>query len=82
MIAGDKRPTLKELNEHVITQYATYWDRTGMQLGVNIAIIEKDHGQDCVVCFRKMLQKWLHSTPHASWKMLDTAINTVLKAGD
>ena len=82
MITGDKTPTLQELNKHVITQYATYWDRIGIELGVDIAIIEKDHGQDCVVCFRKALQKWLDSTPHATWKMLDTTINTVLKPGN
>ena len=83
MVTGYKRPTLKELNEHVISQYATYWDRIGMQLGVTgIDIIEKDNSQDCIACFRKALQKWLNATEHATWKMLEDAINIVLKPGD
>lgn len=61
---------------------ATKWDRIGIQLGVNIRIIEKDHNQDCVVCYRKMLEEWLRSTPHATWKMFEVAINEVLKPGD
>ena len=65
-----------------VQYYAMYWDRIGIELGVNIAIIEKDHSQDCVVCFRKTLEEWLHTTPHATWKMLEVAVNRVLNPGD
>lgn len=48
-----------------------------MQLGVNIGPIERDN-LGCAVFFRKTLQLWLESTPHATWKMLETAITQVL----
>ena len=82
MVTGDKRPTLRELMEHVIGRYAAYWDRIGIELGVDIVTIEIDHGQNCAVCFRKTLQKWLDSTPHTTWKILEVAINKILKPGD
>ena len=44
MVTGDKRPTLRELMERVIGRYAAYWDRIGIELGVNIVTIEIDHG--------------------------------------
>ena len=82
MVTGNERPTLRELMKHVISQYAVYWDRIGIELGVNIRIIERDYRQDSVTCFMKTLQEWLDSTPHATWKMLEVAVNRVLKAGD
>ena len=74
-------PTLKELLD-VISQYATCWEDIGIQLGVNIKIIEKNNKQDCKACFRETLQEWLKATADATWKMLEDVINKVLKSGD
>ena len=62
--------------------YAAYWDHIGTELGVNISIIERDHPRDSLGCFRKMLQAWLDSTLHPTWKILEDAINIVLKQGN
>ena len=82
MVTGCKRPTHKELNRHVVNQYATRWYQIGIELGVhiaNIANIEYDH-RECVVCFHKTLNTWLESNPDASWKMLEVAITNVMRA--
>ena len=62
--------------------YATCWNHMGVELGINAENIQKDHGQDSVVCFMETCQKWLDSTPHATWRMLEDAFNKVLKPGD
>ena len=77
LITGNKRPTPKELLD--IYQYANHWEVIGIQLGVNIKIIRKDHGGDCMACFRVALQKWLDATPRATWKMLEDAIYKTVK---
>lgn len=79
LIAGDKKPTLKELQRNVIKTYAIYWYHIGIELDVYDATIEKDY-QECEIRLRKTLQTWLDSTPPATWKMLEVAITNVIRA--
>jgi len=40
-------------------------------------IIESDHPNQNVDCFRKVLDKWLKLTPTATWKTLEVALTNV-----
>ena len=82
MVTGDKRPTLKELLD-CINNYADHWEVISIRLGVSVKIIRKNHVNDCTACFMEALQKWLEATPdpHATWKVLEDAINQTVKLG-
>ena len=74
-------PSMKDLNRYVVYNYASEWEviATELDLYGKIAIIEKE-GQNTTDCFRNMLQKWLDSTPCATWKKLEVAITNVKRA--
>ena len=73
MVTEKQRPLLKELDNHVVPQWATMWRQLGVQLNVAnhlLRIIEKNHPNDCEGCCSKMLQEWLDSNSNASWEVL------------
>ena len=72
-------PSMKDLNRYVVRKHASEWEVIATELDFlygEIAIIQRD-GRDTTDCFRKMLQKWLDSTPDATWKNLEVAITNV-----
>ena len=77
------RPDLRNLNTHVVQQQAIYWEKLGVELGLedyHIANISKDNEHNpnrSVTCCDKMFQKWLEIDPEASWGKLDNAIKKI-----
>ena len=70
----DSRPSMKDLNKHVIPLVATRWYDLGLELletkhERELDIIEKDSKTEGVnTCCRKMFSKWLESQfDSASW---------------
>ena len=71
---------MKDLNRYVISIYAVDWYNIGIELGIELHVLdvtEKDHPQQSVICFRKVLDKWLKLIPNATWKMLEVALTNV-----
>ena len=78
MFVGNKRPELKDIEDHVVIKYATIWKQLGKYLDIDndlLNIIEKDNPRDCVNCCSKMLHEWLDTNPNASWGILLEAAN-------
>ena len=76
-------PTMKDLNRYVTKRYAADWKDIGLELELKLdtlKIISKNHQQDCVACFESTLDKWLESTPNATWRALEVAITNVRRA--
>ena len=70
---------MRDLNRYVVYKYASEWEEIAAELGLKdkeIAIIEKDN-RSSIDCLKKILRKWLDSTPCATWKMLEVAITNV-----
>ena len=80
---GDDRPDMRDLNNYIVEQQAAQWERLGLELRItdyHIAIISKDNEHNpnrSVTCCRKMLQKWLHIDPSATWGKLDDVIKKI-----
>ena len=80
----DERPTMKNLNRYVTTRYATDWFDIGLELDLELDVLEiikKDNPQQSVTCFRKTLDKWLKlNGDNATWKALEVAITNARRA--
>ena len=75
-------PTMKNLNRYVTKKYAADWRDIGIELDLELytlGIISKDNRHECVPCFQSTLDKWLKSTPDATWRMLEVAITNVTR---
>ena len=85
MFVGNKRPELKDIEDHVVIKCAPIWKRLGQNLDIDddlLNIIEKDSPQDCVNCCSKMLHEWLDTNPNASWGILLDAVNKAQNASN
>ena len=81
---GNDRPTVKELNNHVVEQYAIHWRQLGAELGLkdfHIANITENNASRQLRlvehCSSQMLQKWLEINPLATWGKLDDAVKNI-----
>ena len=79
-VLGNNRPTLRDINNHVVMKCATYWKQLGKNLDIDedlLNIIEKDNPDKCEDCCDRMLSEWLDLNPTASWGILFDAMNKV-----
>ena len=75
-------PTVRDINDHVVTKWAPQWKQLGRQLNIDqdfIDIIQHDRGNDCVECCSRMLEAWLEQNTHndATWETLINAIDNL-----
>jgi len=81
LLTENERPMMKDLNRYVIRKHANNWYDVGLELGLEtdvLDIIDSDHHQQCVTCFRKTLDKWLNlNTDDATWNTLEVALTNV-----
>ena len=69
---------MKDLNRHIIEQYAVNWESLGLELGLenyHIDNIFSNNSHNVIACCRQMLSKWLEIDTSATWGKLDDAIN-------
>ena len=75
---------MRDLNLYVAWKFGDNWEDIGIELGfdlTSLSIIARDNNQQCVVCLRKTLDKWLQvNTDDATWRTLETAITNVNRA--
>ena len=74
----NKRPQLKDIDNHVVIKCATKWKELGRHLDIHehiLNITEKDNPHSCESCCSKMLSDWLDSTPNATWAVLLDAVD-------
>ena len=75
---------MRDLHINVVHQYAAYWERLGLKLGLqgyDIANISKDNARisdQSVTCCAIMLEKWLQFVHSPTWGKLDDAIKSLL----
>ena len=72
-------PSLRDLQQCFIPQYAVQWRVIGTQLGLSTAtldIIEHDNHYKARQCCNAMLSKWLEVDTTASWEQLFTVIES------
>ena len=79
---GKEKPTMKDIENHVVTQCAPQWKELGKELNVDqslINIIQHDHGNDCVECCSRTLEAWLEQNIHdtTTWETLIKAIDNL-----
>ena len=78
---GYDKPTIQELTQSVIHQYAAQWKDLGALLGLNdydIANIASDYHNRCVGACREMLMLWLQDGASPTWGKLDDAIQSLM----
>ena len=73
---------MKDINDYVVTKWASRWKQLGRQLSIDqnfISILQHDHGNDCVECCSRMLEAWLEQNIHdnATWEILIYAIDNL-----
>ena len=77
--SGTGVPLLRDLQNHVTPQYATYWRKIGVQLGLlsgALDIIEHDNHHKATPCCDAMLSKWLEVDHTATWSKLIDVIQS------
>ena len=76
---GTDPPSMRDLNRYVVKTFATKWKDIGLELGLELPILNNIE-VDCnrvANCFQIMLDKWLRSSHNATWDMLEIAITNV-----
>ena len=77
------RPSMKDLNKHVIPLVATRWYDLGLELletkhERELEIVETNYRNDAAMCCRKMFSKWLETqSDNASWDQLIQAVKNI-----
>ena len=75
---------MKYLNRYVTTKYATDWYNIGIELEVDICVldnIKQNNLNQSEACFQKTLDKWLKlNTDDATWGTLEVALTNVNRA--
>ena len=76
------RPTLRDINTHVIPRVCTDWFNLGLQLldpkyENELNVIEADTRNNAATSCRKMFSKWLNTDELASWDKLIKALRVV-----
>lgn len=81
MFTGGDRPTLRDLNTHVVQSIAPKWRDLGIMLGISHEILKdievKCHGSDQTEFCRKLLIKWLQIHTNPSWNQLIGALKGI-----
>ena len=78
---GYDKPTIQELSQHVIHQFAAHWKDLGALLGLRdyeIANIASDYRYQCVDSCREMLMLWLQNDASPTWGKLDDTIHSLM----
>ena len=78
-IGRASRPTLRDIDAHVIPRICTNWFSLGLQLldpkyKKDLIIIEADARNDAATSCRKMFSKWLNTDELCSWDKLIKAL--------
>ena len=73
---------LKDLYDHVAGNVAKYWKEFGIQLlrsdqTNELDIIATNYPQDDVRCCNCVLEKWLETSPAATWDQLIKALKRI-----
>ena len=75
---------MKYLNRYVTTKYATDWYNIGIELEVDLCVldnIKQNNLNQSEACFQKTLDKWLKlNTDDAKWGVLEVALTNVNRA--
>ena len=56
------RPTLRDVDELIVTSVAAHWKRLALKLGLEFCVIEiisKNHSNDCEGACQDMFNRWL-----------------------
>jgi len=86
ILSGDDKPSLVDIYQIIVPQYAAQWRSLGVALGIEeyqlemIAQDNADNPSRARTCCREMFSKWLATTRSSTWGKLDDAISLV-KAG-
>ena len=78
--AGKKRPSMIDINNHVVPNWAPKWKHLGAKLNIQqhlMDIIEHNHPNDCETCCSEMLSEWLDNNPGACWEDIITAVDNL-----
>ena len=75
----DDRPTLKQLNRHVLPQACVVWKNLGLEFlsADKILVIQANNPGDVQSCCNEMFKLWLQRDTKASWDKLINALRIV-----
>ena len=78
---GSDRPSLKDLYDHVVNNFAAIWKDLGVQLlppdqEKMLDIIAANHPNDVVSCCKCVFKEWLEKTSGATWNQLIQALRS------
>ena len=77
---GNKRPTRRDVQRHVVPNYAHKWRDLGAQLQFSQAelnIIFSNFCNDAEKCCGDLMSRWLKKNSNATWDQLFTAIDNL-----
>ena len=84
---GDDTPQLNDLLTYIVEQYAVYWERLGLKLGLKdyqLANISENNtsrqSRQVETCCKTVLQKWLQIDSSPTWGKLDDVIVSLTTA--
>ena len=71
---------MKDLEEHVVTRFATQWRQLGYLLNIDqnlLDILQCNYPNDCEECCSRMLDAWLqqNTKENTTWETLIDAID-------
>ena len=80
------RPTLRDVDEHIVTSVAAHWKRLALKLGLEFCVIEiisKNHSNDCEGACQDMFKRWLGEDRHTGVveRTWSTILTTLGRAG-
>jgi len=76
-------PHMRDLHKNIIRQYATQWEKLGIELGLedyeiaNISENNINHPRRVEECYTAVLEQWLQELPSPTWDKLDNAIKKI-----
>jgi len=71
---------MRDLNRYVIKKYAADWEDIGIELGLQLDIlniVKQNNPLRVEGCLKDVLDRWLKLTPNATWKVLEIALTNV-----
>jgi len=71
---------MKDLHRYIIKKYAADWKDIGLELELKLDILKAirlNYPHKVEDCLEDVLDKWLKSTPSATWGALELALTNV-----
>ena len=79
-LLGKEIPQMKDIEDHVVTEFARQWKQLGNLLNINqkfLDTLQYNYPDDCEKCCSRMFEAWFQENiqENKTWKILISAID-------